>query len=35
MSDAILEVRHLSKNFGSNEVLRDIDFDVQVQVTVK
>lgn len=28
MSDAILEVRHLSKNFGSNEVLRDIDFDV-------
>lgn len=29
MSDAILEVRHLSKNFGSNEVLRDIDFDVR------
>ena len=28
MSDAILEVRHLSKSFGSNEVLRDIDFDV-------
>ena len=29
MSDAILEVRHLSKSFGSNEVLRDIDFDVR------
>ena len=29
MSDAILDVRHLSKSFGSNEVLRDIDFDVR------
>lgn len=29
MSDAILEVRHLSKSFGTNEVLRDIDFDVR------
>ena len=29
MSDAILEVRHLSKSFGSNEVLRDIDFTVR------
>ena len=29
MSDAILEVRHLSKSFGVNEVLRDIDFDVR------
>ena len=29
MSDAILEVRHLSKSFGINEVLRDIDFDVR------
>ena len=29
MSDAILEVRHLSKSFGSNEVLRDIDFEVR------
>ena len=29
MSDAILEVRHLSKSFGKNEVLRDIDFDVR------
>ena len=28
MSDMILEVKHLSKNFGKNEVLRDIDFDV-------
>ena len=24
----ILEVRHLSKSFGKNEVLRDIDFTV-------
>ena len=24
--DTILEVRHLSKSFGRNEVLRDIDF---------
>ena len=29
MSDAILEVRHLSKSFGSNQVLRDIDFTVR------
>ena len=28
MSDTILEVRHLSKSFGSHEVLRDIDFTV-------
>ena len=28
MSDKILEVRHLSKSFGSNVVLRDIDFSV-------
>ena len=28
-SDAILEVRHLSKTFGSNEVLKDIDFTVR------
>ena len=28
MDDAILEIRHLSKSFGSNEVLRDIDFSV-------
>ena len=28
MSEAILEVRHLSKSFGSNVVLRDIDFTV-------
>ena len=27
-SEAILEVRHLSKAFGNNEVLRDIDFTV-------
>ena len=26
--DTILEVRHLSKSFGKNEVLRDIDFTV-------
>ncbi len=28
MGDTILEIRHLSKSFGSNEVLRDIDFTV-------
>ena len=28
MSDKILEIRHLSKSFGSNVVLRDIDFSV-------
>jgi len=30
MSDKILEVRHLSKSFGANPVLRDIDFSVSV-----
>ena len=29
MSDTILQIRHLSKTFGKNEVLRDIDFTVQ------
>ena len=29
MADNILEIRHLSKSFGSHEVLRDIDFDVK------
>ncbi len=29
MSECILEVRHLSKSFGSHEVLRDIDFTVR------
>ena len=28
MSEPILEVRHLSKSFGANVVLRDIDFTV-------
>ena len=28
MTEPILEVRHLSKSFGSHEVLRDIDFTV-------
>ena len=28
MSDSILQVNHLSKSFGSNLVLRDIDFTV-------
>ena len=28
MGDMILEIRHLSKSFGSHEVLRDIDFTV-------
>ena len=29
MSEPILEVRHLSKSFGSHQVLRDIDFTVR------
>ena len=29
MDDMILEIRHLSKSFGSHEVLRDIDFTVR------
>ena len=29
MSETILQVNHLSKTFGSNVVLRDIDFHVQ------
>ena len=28
MSDMILQVNHLSKSFGSHQVLRDIDFTV-------
>ena len=29
MEEAILEIRHLSKSFGSHQVLRDIDFTVR------
>ena len=29
MNDTILEVRHLSKAFGSHQVLKDIDFTVR------
>ena len=29
MADNILEIQHLSKSFGTHEVLRDIDFDVK------
>ena len=29
MSDAILEIKHLSKSFGKHEVLKDIDFEVR------
>ena len=28
MAEKILQINHLSKSFGSNVVLRDIDFDV-------
>ena len=28
MTEPVLEVRHLSKSFGSHQVLRDIDFTV-------
>ena len=30
MNDSILEVQHLGKNFGTNTVLRDIDFSVRL-----
>ena len=29
MGDVILQVNHLSKSFGSHEVLKDIDFSVK------
>ena len=29
MEQNIIEVRHLSKSFGTHEVLRDIDFTVK------
>ncbi len=29
MADTILEIRHLSKSFGSHQVLKDIDFTVE------
>ena len=29
MDDLILQVNHLSKSFGTHEVLRDIDFTVK------
>ena len=29
MSEAILEIKHLSKSFGTHEVLKDIDFEVR------
>ena len=29
MSETILQITHLSKSFGSHEVLRDIDFTVE------
>ena len=35
MQEVILEVKHLSKRFGSNEVLRDIDFTVKKGDVVK
>ena len=28
MSEMILDIKHLSKSFGSHEVLKDIDFSV-------
>ena len=35
MEDMILQVNHLSKSFGSHEVLRDIDFTVKKGDVVK
>ena len=32
MSEKILEVKHLGKAFGSNQVLRDIDFSVSASM---
>ena len=29
MAETLLEIRHLSKAFGKNVVLKDIDFSVQ------
>ena len=29
MAERIIEVQHLSKTFGTHEVLKDIDFSVQ------
>ena len=29
MSETILQIRHLTKSFGSNLVLKDIDFSVE------
>ena len=29
MSDAIIKIRNLHKRFGSNEILRGIDLDVE------
>ena len=29
MSETILEIRHLSKTFGTHVVLKDIDFQVK------
>ena len=34
MSEKILEIRHLSKTFGTNLVLKDIDFTVNSKVPV-
>ena len=28
MSEPVIEVKHLSKTFGTNQVLKDIDFTV-------
>ena len=32
MSEKILEIRHLSKTFGTNLVLKDIDFTVNARM---
>ena len=29
MSEAILQINHLSKTFGKNEVLKDVDFSLE------
>lgn len=29
MSEAILQIKHLEKSFGTHQVLKDIDFEVQ------
>ena len=35
MSEAILQINHLSKTFGKNEVLKDVDFSNAFSASVE